>query len=509
MEKKELHEINGNIPQSDRKLKKTKPKSLISLENIRFILECLIANFFVISILFVLLPFITFYMFLKKLEYFVLRWFDKSAVALGGEDALWLQESDENRLIITAVLLAERPKDQQKALKNFRQVVYERLVDYRDSNGDVKFTRAKQFIRPGYLQYFFVDDKNFNIDKHVIQYDGARPKTKQELEDIVSVLSGQSLPQDRPPWYFCFIPTKYGDRDAMVFRMHHSIADGVSLSRFLTRILPDHYIPQEERKKFSSYERGFISMKAVFILARTILAQLVRFADKSIIHGEEMTGKKKCTWSEPFDLDLVKRIKNATGTTVNDVVVACLTMAVRKYFQKHGIQSPEDFTASVPVDLSPSSSEIKFQNKFAIVFVKLPSSQEDAIDVLYKTKARIDSFKRSGEPFAMSLGMKLSIDFLPEIATRPLISFISRKATCVLSNVPGPQYFLSVSGNSIKYMTFYPPQRNNIGIGLSIYSYAGQVIIGAQGDEAVLKDPEMITEFFGESIKELESCVLD
>jgi hypothetical protein len=504
-------EINGNISiKKEVKLKRKQQKLLlVSLSNVRYIVECMFCNFLLVCFVFFVLPISVVYFVLKKIEQFIVG-LKVKAYPLGGEDAIWLQDSDRNRLIITSVIFVDdKPGDVATTLKDFKQVVHERLVTYKNTDGNVKFPRVKQFIRPGLFQYFFVEDSNFDLENHVFQFDGELPKSEEELQAIVSKICCEPLPDNRSPWYFCYVPTAFDkNKGAVIFRIHHCMSDGVSLSRFMTRILPDHYTPQTEAKKFSSYKRGLMHLKSFFVAARIVIGLILSRGDRSIIHGKPMIGKKKCVWSRPLDLNLVKRIKIATGTTVNDVLVACLTVAVRKYFQKNGVQSPADITASVPVDVSASTETIEFQNKFSVVFIKLPSSHEGVMDILSATKARIDAVKVSGEPFAMAWSMNMSVELLPEIAVKPLLSFISKKSTCVMSNVPGPQHSLSVSGRPVKCMTFWPPQRNNIGIGISIFSYAGQVIIGAQGDLEVMSDPESITELFGQAIQELAEIVL-
>lgn len=507
--KKPYKEVNGNIPVKKEVRLKRKQQSqiFIALSSLRYVVECLFCNFLLIWFVILVLPLAVIYFMLKKIEQFVVC-LKVKAVPLRGEDAIWLQDSATNRLIITSVIFVDKQGDDTKALNDFKQLVYQRMVTYKNSDGSIKFPRAKQYIRPGLFQYFFVEDSNFDIDNHVFKFEGEPPKSKEELEAIVSKMCCEPLPEGRSPWHFCYIPNEFDGTAAVVFRIHHCMADGVSLSRFMTRILPDQYIPQKEAKKFTSYARGFMQLKSLFIAARAVIGLILSFQDKSIIHGKSLIGKKKCVWSQPLDLNLVKRIKIATGTTVNDVLVASLTMAMRKYFQKKGVQNPEDFTASVPVDVSSSTETIEFHNKFSVVFIKLPSSQRGPLDILSETKATIDAVKLSGEPFAMAWSMNLSVELLPEILVKPLISFVSMKSTCVMSNVPGPQYSLSVTGHPIKYMTFWPPQRNNIGVGISIFSYAGQVVIGAQGDLEVMSDPEAVTELFDESIHELATDVL-
>lgn len=433
-------------------------------------------------------------------------------IALSGLDALWQQASDENRLLINGLVTTENKSNFDDTLNDFRQVVLERMVNAKKPDGELLYPRARCCIRPGYFQYFFQEDKSFRIENHVFKWEGEVPASKEELAAIVSKLSNEAFPEGKSPWYFCCIPTTYGDQDvAAVFRMSHSVADGVALSRFLIKQLPDQTTPQKEPQKFSTTGRALLLAKALLIAPSFMIKVLLSNADRNILHGPKISGTKKVVWHEGPELKLIKEIKNITGTTVNDVLMSCLSHAIRRYFQRKGVDSPPDFTASIPVDVrlsAASQKELSFANKFSLIFPKLATATEGILKQLYETKARMDECKVSGEPLASAGVMMLTNELVPEFLIRIVNTFIAQKASCVLSNVPGPQYPLTVSGRSTKYMIFWPPQRNNIGVGLSIFTYAGQVIVGVQSDVTVLPDPEIITEEFGNAVNEMAKCVL-
>ena len=228
------------------------------------------------------------------------------------------------------------------------------------------------------------------------------------------------------------------------------------------------------------------------------------------LNGPNLSGVKKVAWHEAFELKLIKDIKTATGTTVNDVLMSCLSLALRRHFQRKGVENPDDFTASVAVNVrsSASSKELSFENKFSLVFLKLAVATKGPLKQLYETKDRMDKSKVSAEPLASAFFLHLTQELLPEFLTSEVNTFVVSKASCVFSDLPGPQFTLTVSGTNIKYLLFWPPQSRNIGVGLSILSYAGQVIVGVQGDVSVLSDPEVIVEEFGSAVQELARCVL-
>ena len=486
----------------------TKSKIFDLLILIWFSIECIICHVALLTIAVALSPLLITYNILKTLER-LFAWATRGAYSVSGQDALWQQDSDTNRLIITSVLIAPKSENIEKELVKFREVVLERMVKAKNDCGELIYPRVRWCIRPGYFQYFFEEEKNFQIEKHVYKYEGSEPTSKDELEEIVSKLSGEPLPENLSPWYYCAVPTNYGNKDIIViFRAHHSMADGVSLARFLTGKLPDYKIPEKEPVKFSSKRRLPNFAKAFFIMGRVFFKQLFRSSNKSVLHGPELSGVKKVVWSTATDLELIKKIKTVTGTTINDVLMTCLSMAIRGYYKRRGIQNPPDFEACIPVDVRPFKKELSFENRFAVVFLTLPSSIDGALAQLDETKARMDIIKTSGEPISMAWLMHLAVAFCPEALIKPILGFISSKASCVLSNVPGPQVPIQIAKKEIKSLTFWPPQRNIIGIGLSIFTYAGMVFVGVQCDVALMTDPGVVLEEYSKAVKELSNAVL-
>ena len=475
-----------------------------------FFFQCLICYAVLFALVIPLFPVIAVFFILKTVEQVMVKT-TNGGIALNALDALWQQTSDVNRLAINALICVENTHSFDEGMKSFRRAILERMVDAKKENGELIYPRARCYIRPGFFQYFFQEDKSFRIENHVFKWEGEVPTSKDELAAIVSKLSNEPLPEGRSPWYFCCVPTNYCDRNlAVVFRMSHSIADGVSLTRFLINQLPDQATLQKEPQKFSSNGRLFLLAKAALITPRYFVRLVLSFADCSILHGPKISGVKKVTWQEAFELKLIKQIKIATGTTVNDVLMSCLTLALRRYFQKKGVVNPYDLTASIPVDVrsSVSAKEMAFENKFSLIFLKLAVATDGVLNLLYETKARMDAVKVSGEPLGSGAFMYLTNELCPEFFTRKTNTFIAEKTSCVLSNVPGPQYLLTVNNCPIKYMAFWPPQRDNIGLGLSIYTYAGQVIVGVQGDVALITDPEIIIEEFKNAVNDMAQCVL-
>jgi diacylglycerol O-acyltransferase / wax synthase len=125
---------------------------------------------------------------------------------------------------------------------------------------------------------------------------------------------------------------------------------------------------------------------------------------------------------------------------------------------------------------------------FSLVLLELPVGVGHALERLMRVKLEMDRIKASAEAgvgWAMVSGMGL----LQAVVERPLSRFYAGKATLVLTNVPGPRRRLHLAGVPIRRMAFWEPESGGIGVGVSIFSYAGEVTLGAIADANLVERP--------------------
>jgi WS/DGAT/MGAT family acyltransferase len=214
---------------------------------------------------------------------------------------------------------------------------------------------------------------------------------------------------------------------------------------------------------------------------------------------------KRGAWSKPLSLKDVKRIKNATKTTVNDVLVSAMAGALRRYMLDAG-ETPVDFRATVPVNMRTPQEMGQLGNKFGLVFLSLPVSIDDPHDRLAEVHVRMEELKRSSEA-----GVILAALNVVGLTTRQVqdvvVSILARKATAVLTNVPGPPIPLFLAGREIDDLMFWVPQAGRLGIGISILSYAGKVYVGVATDVKLIPDPDKVIEGFYQELDLLSDAL--
>ena len=493
-------EFTAFVPSINKRFKGANVVMAIAVSFLIYLLNCT-ATFLVFCLV---IPVLLIVLAILKLVNYIFECYVsyiRNCIPFRGDDAVWQQDRPTNRHIIHALMVIEGVPD----IKKLRQIIYERLVYGKDENGKRLCPRMTQVIQQHLGYFVWKEDENFSMEKHVMNWEGNFPKSLEDLEVAIAEICPNPLPESLSPWQFLVVPILEENCFGLLLRIHHSVADGVALTRVFVRNLYDVPPLAPEPKKFSTKQRFYMWCKAIVMGPFFVLTKLFSRADASKIHGQELCGKKVVAWSKNVDLSLVKQVKNVAGTTVNDVMVSCLAGALHDYLKQEqncDVEKIEDMWASVPVDIRASSKSVKLKNKFALVFLRLPIVAKNAVDRLFATKQRMDVIKTSAEPWVTAATVQMLL-MLPDWFSKPLIDFFSRKMSCVISNVPGPQQALYLGGQKIVHGIFWVPQRANIGVGLSIFSYGGGIRVGVFSDECVIPNPRKVVKGFEKNFWQL------
>jgi hypothetical protein len=146
-------------------------------------------------------------------------------------------------------------------------------------------------------------------------------------------------------------------------------------------------------------------------------------------------------------------------------------------------------------------------NQFGLVLVNLPVEAHDPIGRFRKTQDNMNRIKRSYQA-QVTYSLLDLFGRGPDILERRALNIIGNKASAVLTNVPGPENPVYLAGSRLKQPMFWVPQTGNIGIGMSIFSYAGTVQFGITVDRNIKTNPQAIMDYFRESYTELRDRAL-
>jgi diacylglycerol O-acyltransferase len=440
-------------------------------------------------------------------------------------------EDPTNLMMNTGVMIFKSAID----FERLKATVELRLLGMR------RFRQQLAWSRLGLGAPYWEDDPDFDLGYHLQRATLPPPGDQAALEDVLSLLASTPLDLTRPPWQFHLIEN-YAECCALVMRFHHSIGDGMALMHVilsLTDSEPDAAWPvvQPERLQRDNAGRpagpalrtrrgavGTLLREGLWLLAeperraelgrtgRDAAAELGRFLllkpDPDTVLRGELGVDKRAAWSAGVPLEEVKAIQQALGGTVNDVLLAVVTGALRRYMQDQG--DPVDaitIRTAVPVNLRPPGREGELGNRVGAVFVTLPISIADPACRLSEIVRRMNDQKDSLEAPAFYFALS-ALGQTPARIANTLINTFSTRATVVMTNVRGPEKRLYLAGSPVEALLPWAPTTGRMGVAVSILSYAGEVRLGLLTDKGLVPAPETIIDAFHAEFEALLAWVL-
>lgn len=442
-------------------------------------------------------------------------------------DALWFHmEEPANLMMITAVLWFEGRLD----FERLKTVVRERLVE--------RYPRFRQRAVAGLVglpQWEEVPE--LDLDWHLSRLDVPPPGDRAALESLVGEWMSTPLERSRPLWQFHVMSAADG-RDVLLARLHHCLADGMALARVLLTLTDgaEAEMAAEAPEPASRPSTGGLASwvrgaRAVAGTARAVWRKGAELAAEPILAGDLLVqgargaaamGKllvippdprtslrgplgtqKRAAWSDPVPLERVKAMGRALGGTVNDVLLAAVAGALRRYLESLG-EPPEDLHALVPVNLRPLDVPVprELGNHFGVVFLRLPVQLGTPQRRLQELTRRMERLKRSPEA-VLTFGALELLGYTPAALERWVVDTFGSKASLIATNVPGPRAPVSLAGSRLEGLTFWVPQTGHLGLGVSLFSYAGQVTVGVAADAGRVTDPHALIQAFHEELDAL------
>jgi diacylglycerol O-acyltransferase / wax synthase len=430
---------------------------------------------------------------------------------LSRADAAWLHaEATTNHFVVTSLALLDSPPSVERL-----KATLKRRIGLLPHLSDVVAEPALPLAPPRWSP-----STDFDLDAHIHRVALPSPARVEQLADFIGDLAGRPLDFGRPLWE-AYAVEGPGDGGALVGRFHHSLGDGQAMVRMLgtlTDRTPDGWkrsvgrqrgrVGFEDRR--SALARVIDAQPSVRRLARTAIAGAGTLARLTLLNPDRPTplqGQlsllKAVSWTEPMALARVKQIAGWSGTTVNDVIVSAVAGGLGSYLRRTGMDTTGlRIRAMVPVNLRPSSDTGMTGNRFSLVYLEMPVGVIDAEERLVRVKREMDRLKSSLEPAAGWLLVQ-GLGFLPPSVERLASSFYAAKASLVLTNVIGPRQPRYLAGSRIRQMIFWEPESGGLGVGVSIYSYAGAVTVGVISDRNLVEKPGQLTSDIVRAVRDL------
>jgi WS/DGAT/MGAT family acyltransferase len=386
----------------------------------------------------------------------------------------------------------------------------------------------------------WVDDPSFNLEFHVRHTALPAPGSWEQLRNLTARIFSQALDRSRPLWEMWLIEGLWDNKFALISKTHHSLIDGIAgvdLATVLFDLSPDPpplrhsgraWKPNPEPDTTELVAAGLRGAVRAGVEMVGGAVSALTHPERSIERAREAAeGVGEIVWAglnpapaTPLNveigphrrfvgvaakLDDFKLVKNTLGGTVNDVVLAVVTGALRSFLIARGRRTEGlELRALVPVSVRTVGERHEGGNRIVVMRGPLPVYIEDPLERLRFVRHAMDGLKESKQ----ALGAEViagAQNFAPPtiLAQASRLNFSTRLFNLIVTNVPGPQFPLYVLGRRMErvFPVAFLPESHALAV--AIMSYAGEMNFGLLGDFDALPDIEQIGDSIAEELATL------
>jgi WS/DGAT/MGAT family acyltransferase len=477
---------------------------------------------------------------------------------LSGLDAAFLyMETPTTFGHVTGLMIFERPSPGYDPFA----AVY---AKYGALVGELEPMRRRLVQVPFGLDHpYWVFDPAFDLDYHVRALNLARPGRDDQLAEQVARIVGRPLDRSRPLWEVYVIDGLESGRWALLTKYHHATIDGASgqlMLQIVTDAEPDAPPPGEspawepdripsdvELLRLALANLAHNPIKALRVQAR-IVRELADSAGITSVSGAAaragalvkrlaqpggdgrprvllpVTSAPPTPWNKTItahrrfamrtaSLDDVRRVKNATGTTVNDIVMAVCAGGLRRYLLAHDALPDAPLRAMIPVSIRTGDEADPWTNRVSAIVADLPTNCDDPLERIARCRAAMNAAKRQFELVPAAALVDLTQFSPPVVATSAvrlasqlrLADRVKSPFNVVISNVPGPRRPVYFAGARMCHQFPVSIVTDGQGLNITVQSYLDRLDFGFISDRELVPD---VSELADMHIHEI-GCLLE
>lgn len=387
----------------------------------------------------------------------------------------------------------------------------------------------------------WVDDPHFNLEYHVRHTALPASGDRDKLNRLAARIMSQQLDRTKPLWEIWCAEGLAADRFALISKTHHCLVDGVSGADIMSVILDvergPRRVPTEQWRPRPEPSADQLLLDALR-QRLTSPAEMVRTLQSAATDPAGVPGRlvesvravgaflsssfaaPATSLNQPVgphrrfetvlaDLDDFKRIKNAFGGTVNDVVLAVVAGGLRRLLEARGeIVDDLELRAMIPVSVRADHERGTLGNRVANMWAALPVYEPDPVERLRIVGDEMKDLKSSGQAVGAQVLTTLG-EWAPPTILAQAARIVARQRAfnLVVTNVPGPQLPLYTLGREM--LEVYPvlPLTDNTTLGVALLSYNGTIGFGLLGDYDTASDLQQLAEGIEKSIAELVGAI--
>jgi diacylglycerol O-acyltransferase len=438
---------------------------------------------------------------------------------LGGWDAVLLYNETPNLHQHTLkIAVVDATNCEGFGLDRFRQTLARRLHL-------LEPLRYRLVDIPGRIhREMWLENCDVDLDYHVRRVQIRPPGEHLELDAVIGEVASTPLDRSRPLWEFHFVEGMTDNRFAIIGKVHHALADGVASANLMARGMDLPNAPQAERDDYRADPRpsnadlirsamrdhvdhvkdlpGLVvdTVKGVRRVRRksTSAPGLARNFHPPATFLNHVVTPGRTFASVTLPLADVKGTGKQLGVTINDMVLATTTGALRSLLLKYDGRADEPLLCGVPMSIDTSPERIS-GNALGTVVVSLPVHVEDPLE--WVRLARVGS--TIGKENTALLGQELVSrwsNYAPPTLTEWMFRRIATSTSpnklinVPVSNVPGPRDHGRIAGAPLTELYSVGPLTFGVGVNVTVWSYVDQLNISVLADDATLDDPHEVTD---------------
>jgi diacylglycerol O-acyltransferase / wax synthase len=385
----------------------------------------------------------------------------------------------------------------------------------------------------------WVDDPGFDLTRHVHRVALPRPGDDAELYRVVADVLERRLDRGRPLWECWVIEGLKGNRWAILMKIHHCLADGISAARILARLCDDaegdafarpvaakptaaahprlKRVPDLNRRNNPLDNLWRAATSITDTAARTvsgaaeIAAALLRPAPGSSLVGPVTAMRRYLSVRVP--LADVEQICRKFDVTVNDVALTAITEGFRLALLHRGEQPrANSLRALVPVSLRSPDTLDKPGNHLSVMLPNLPVEQNDPIQQLRAVHSRLTRAKHGGQRQAGNVAVSAA-NYIPFMFSSWAIRFLTRLpqrgVVTLATNIPGPCRQLEMMDRKVARLLPIPPIALRLRTAVAVLNYADDLVFGITADYDAGADVEELAKGIEMAVARLEMLSQD
>jgi diacylglycerol O-acyltransferase / wax synthase len=384
----------------------------------------------------------------------------------------------------------------------------------------------------------WTDDPHFNPHYHIRHTALPRPGDEAALKRLAGRLFSQRLDRSKPLWEIWLVERMAGNRFALIAKTHHALVDGISgvdittvlfdtarepvasappapwnprplpgAAKLLGEALRERAtVPAEmargARRMLRAPRRAVGQVRdGLASLGATTLAGINAPAPPSPLNVD-ISPHRRYTWVDA-DLALFKAVKDSLGGTLNDVVLAAVSIALGRWLRAHGHDTEGlVLKAMVPVSVRADIERGALGNRVAAMWAPLPVGVEDPAECLEQIRLAMEDIKHSGQAVGAQVLTSLAGFAPPTILSQAArLQARQRYFNLVVTNVPGPQFPLYLLGRRLRALYPVVPLARRQALGIAVMSYDGHLGFGLLGDYDALPDLDAIAQELERAIR--------